>query len=76
MDKTERDCFEWLQQRVIAQNVVLDGLITMMAETAPDRDRFARDLVAAVEEAGGRSYPSDRAIKGYLAHVRALLHGR
>jgi hypothetical protein len=76
MNETERNYFEWLQQRVIAQNVVLDGLITMMAETAPDRDRFARDLVAAVEEAGGRIFPGDLAVKGHLAHVRNLLHGQ
>ncbi|MBC00001.1 MAG: hypothetical protein CML67_10745 [Rhodobacteraceae bacterium] len=76
MNETERDYFEWLRQRVIAQNVILDGLITMMAETAPDRDRFARDLVMAVEEAGGRIYPDDHKVEGHLAHVRKLLHGR
>jgi len=76
MDKTERDYFEWLQQRVIAQSVVMDALVTMLADAAPDRARFVQDLVAAVDEAGGRTYPGDRTVKGHLKHLRSLLHGK
>jgi hypothetical protein len=76
MDKTERDYFEWLQQRVIAQGVVVDALVTMLADGAPDRARFVRDLGAAIAEAGGRTYPDDVTVEGHLSHLRGLLHGK
>ncbi|MBB98300.1 MAG: hypothetical protein CML67_02000 [Rhodobacteraceae bacterium] len=76
-EKLERDYFEWLKQRTIAQGAVLDALLIHLTRNAPDPEKAAAEIAAIIDEtAGSLGRDRDETLEGHLSYFRSVLRGR